>query len=120
MIKVMSSGYIIRRKKNINFHISCKMLQKTWMQIMYVAEDTVDVNENQFGRYKMNITFYDSSSFLRQVHDSPYYIDLNQNLYLQAYLHSSDPNLILFVDTCVASPDPHDFNRLAYDIIRNG
>ncbi|XP_010010442.1 PREDICTED: deleted in malignant brain tumors 1 protein-like [Nestor notabilis] len=119
-IKVTSSGNIIRRKKNINLHISCKMLQKTWMQIMYVAEDTVDVNENQFGRYDMNITFYDSSSFLQQVHNSPYYIDLNQNLYLQAYLHSSDPNLIVFVDTCVASPDPHDFNRLAYDIIRNG
>ncbi|KFW03825.1 Deleted in malignant brain tumors 1 protein, partial [Eurypyga helias] len=50
----------------------------------------------------------------------PYYIDLNQNLYLQAYLHSSDPNLIVFVDTCVASPDPHDFNTLAYDIIKNG
>ncbi|XP_075011496.1 scavenger receptor cysteine-rich domain-containing protein DMBT1-like [Calonectris borealis] len=120
MIKVTSSGYIIKRKKNIHLHISCKMLRNTWMQIMYVAEDTVDVNENQFGRYDMNITFYDSSSFLRQVHDSPYYIDLNQNLYLQAYLHSSDPNLIVFVDTCVASPDPHDFNTLAYDIIKNG
>ncbi|NXS52940.1 DMBT1 protein, partial [Brachypteracias leptosomus] len=50
----------------------------------------------------------------------PYYIDLNQNLYLQAYLHSSDPNLVLFVDTCVASPDPHDFITLVYDIRRNG
>ncbi|KFP47261.1 Deleted in malignant brain tumors 1 protein, partial [Cathartes aura] len=50
----------------------------------------------------------------------PYYIDLNQNLYLQAYLHSSDPNLTVFVDTCVASPDPHDFVTLAYDIIKNG
>ncbi|KFV20601.1 Deleted in malignant brain tumors 1 protein, partial [Tauraco erythrolophus] len=50
----------------------------------------------------------------------PYYIDLNQNLYLQAYLHSSDPNLMVFVDTCVASPDPRDFNTLAYDIIKDG
>ncbi|NXI45959.1 DMBT1 protein, partial [Galbula dea] len=50
----------------------------------------------------------------------PYYIDLDQNLYLQAYLHSSDPNLIVFVDTCVASPDSHDFNTLVYDIIKNG
>ena len=68
----------------------------------------------------VNITFYDSPSFLRPVRDSPYYIDLNQNLYLQAYLHSSDPNLMMFVDTCVASPDPHDFNTLAYDIIKDG
>ncbi|NXN19307.1 DMBT1 protein, partial [Indicator maculatus] len=50
----------------------------------------------------------------------PYYIDLNQNLYLQAYLHSSDPNLVVFVDTCVASPDPYDFSTVAYDIIRDG
>ncbi|XP_069720238.1 scavenger receptor cysteine-rich domain-containing protein DMBT1 [Phaenicophaeus curvirostris] len=120
VIKVASSGYIIKRKKDIHFHISCKMLENTWVQVMYVAEDIIDMNENQFGRYDMNITFYDSSSFLRQVHDFPYYIDLNQNLYLQAYLHSSDPNLTVFVDTCVASPDPHDFNTLAYNIIENG
>ncbi|NXM66821.1 DMBT1 protein, partial [Serilophus lunatus] len=50
----------------------------------------------------------------------PYYIDLNQNLYLQACLHSSDPNLKVFVDTCVASPDPYDFNTLTYDIVRHG
>ncbi|XP_072197065.1 scavenger receptor cysteine-rich domain-containing protein DMBT1 [Excalfactoria chinensis] len=120
MIRVISSGHIIKRKKDLQLHISCKMLQNTWMQVMYVADDTIDVNENQFGRYAVNITFYDSSSFLRPVRDSPYYIDLNQNLYLQAYLHSSDPNLMMFVDTCVASPDPHDFNTLAYDIIKDG
>jgi len=96
------------------------MLQNTWMQVMYVAEDTVDVNENQFGRYDMNLTFYDSSSFSVQVHRSPYYIDLNQDLYVQAYLHSSDRELNVFVDTCVASPDPLDFNSLAYYIIKNG
>ncbi|NXU71904.1 DMBT1 protein, partial [Oreotrochilus melanogaster] len=120
MIKITSSGNIIKRKKNIHLHISCKMLHNTWMKVMYAAEDTIDLQENQFGRYDLNITFYDSSSFLQQVHNSPYYVDLNQNLYLQAYLHSSDPNLSVFVDTCVASPDPQDFNTLAYNIIKDG
>ncbi|XP_065602462.1 deleted in malignant brain tumors 1 protein-like [Cyrtonyx montezumae] len=120
IIKVTSSGHIIKRKKDLQIHISCKMLQNTWLQVTYVADDTVDVNENQFGRYAVNISFYDSSSFLRPVRESPYYIDLNQNLYLQAYLHSSDPNLMIFVDTCMASPDPHDFSTVAYDIIKNG
>ncbi|NWI67768.1 DMBT1 protein, partial [Todus mexicanus] len=50
----------------------------------------------------------------------PYYIDLNQNLFLQAALHCSDPNLILSVDTCVASPDPRDFNTLSYALRQNG
>ncbi|XP_030308918.1 deleted in malignant brain tumors 1 protein isoform X8 [Calypte anna] len=120
MIIITSSGNIIKRKKNIHLHISCKMLHNTWMKVMYAAEDTIDLQENQFGRYDLNITFYDSSSFLQQVHSSPYYVDLNQNLYLQAYLHSSDPNLSVFVDTCVASPDPQDFNTLVYNIIKDG
>ncbi|NWV12737.1 DMBT1 protein, partial [Ptilonorhynchus violaceus] len=119
-IRVASPGYIIKRKKNIHLHVGCKMLRKTWQQVMYAAQDTVEVNEYQFGRYDMNITFYDSPAFQREVRSSPYFIDLNQNLYLQACLHSSDPNLIVGVDTCVASPDPHDFNTLAYDIVRNG
>uniref|UniRef100_A0A8C3NFK1 Uncharacterized protein n=1 Tax=Geospiza parvula TaxID=87175 RepID=A0A8C3NFK1_GEOPR len=119
-IRVASSGYIIKRKKNINLHVSCKMLRKSWQQVVYAAEDTVDVDEYQFGRYNMNITFYESPAFRRQVHASPYYIDLNQNLYLQACLHSSDPNLKVVVDTCVAAPDPRDFNRLAYYLVRNG
>ncbi|KFQ73548.1 Deleted in malignant brain tumors 1 protein, partial [Phoenicopterus ruber ruber] len=50
----------------------------------------------------------------------PYYVDLNQPLYLQASLHSSDPNLTLSVDTCVASPDPSDFRTLTYELIRSG
>ncbi|NXJ72177.1 DMBT1 protein, partial [Rostratula benghalensis] len=119
-IKLTSSEHIIKRKKNVHLRVSCKMLQNTWKQIMYVAKDAVDVNENQFGRYEVHIGFYDSSSFLREVHDSPYYLDLNQDVYVQASLHSSDQNLTIFVDACVASPDPRDFNTLAYDIIRDG
>ncbi|NWS97574.1 DMBT1 protein, partial [Mionectes macconnelli] len=50
----------------------------------------------------------------------PYYVDLNQNLFLQASLHSSDQNLVVFVDTCVASPDPSDFRTVTYELIKNG
>ncbi|NXT56769.1 DMBT1 protein, partial [Pluvianellus socialis] len=50
----------------------------------------------------------------------PYYVDLNQELFLQASLQSSDENLTLFVDTCVASPDPSNFRTLTYELIRSG
>lgn len=87
---------------------------------MYIADDVVNVAETQYGRYYVNLTFYNSSSFLWPVHDFPYYVDLNQDLYLQASLYSSDPNLVLFVDTCVASPDPNNFTTLNYELIRSG
>ncbi|NWV89845.1 DMBT1 protein, partial [Machaerirhynchus nigripectus] len=50
----------------------------------------------------------------------PYYVDMNQNLFLQASLHSSDRNLTLFVDTCVASPNSSDFRTLVYQLTRSG
>ncbi|NXY23345.1 DMBT1 protein, partial [Atrichornis clamosus] len=50
----------------------------------------------------------------------PYYVDMNQNLFLQASLHSSDQNLAVFVDTCVASPNSNDFRTLIYELIKSG
>ncbi|NXF13292.1 DMBT1 protein, partial [Smithornis capensis] len=49
----------------------------------------------------------------------PYYVSINQDLFLEGYLHSPDPNLVLFLDTCVASPNPQN-STVTYDIIRNG
>ncbi|XP_014800728.1 PREDICTED: deleted in malignant brain tumors 1 protein-like isoform X2 [Calidris pugnax] len=120
LIRGSSSGTVITRTRNLHLHIHCKMLQDTWAQIMYVAEDNFEVNETQYSRYDVNLTFYHSSSFSWPVYESPYYVNINQNLFLEAYLHSSDPNLVLFLDTCVASPTPHNFTTATYDIIRNG
>ncbi|NWI87592.1 DMBT1 protein, partial [Pitta sordida] len=50
----------------------------------------------------------------------PYYVNIDQNLFLEALLHSSDPNLELFLDTCVASPTPQNSTAVTYDIVRNG
>ncbi|NWH31162.1 DMBT1 protein, partial [Chloropsis hardwickii] len=50
----------------------------------------------------------------------PYYVDMNQNLFLQASLHSSDQDLTLFVDTCVASPNSSDFTTLVYELTKSG
>ncbi|XP_062436363.1 deleted in malignant brain tumors 1 protein-like [Rhea pennata] len=120
LIRGFSSGSVITRHKRLHLHVNCKMLQNTWTQKMYVAEDNFEVNETQYSRYDVNLTFYHTASFSRPVYDSPYYVDINQDLFLEARLHSSDSDLMLFVDTCVASPDPYDFTAGTYDLIRNG
>uniref|UniRef100_U3JQS7 Uncharacterized protein n=1 Tax=Ficedula albicollis TaxID=59894 RepID=U3JQS7_FICAL len=96
------------------------MLRNTWVQTMYIADDVIDVNETQYGRYDVSLMFYNSSSFQWPVHDFPYYVDMDQKLYLQASLHSSDRNLTLFVDTCVASPNSSDFRTLVYELTKSG
>lgn len=87
---------------------------------MYITNDNIEVKEVQYGNFDVNISFYTSSSFLYPVTSTPYYVDLNQNLYLQAKIIHSDASLALFVDTCVASPYSNDFTSLTYDLIRSG
>ncbi|KAL2302730.1 hypothetical protein Nmel_010177 [Mimus melanotis] len=120
IIRGSSSGTLITRNRNLLLHVNCKMLQNTWAKTMYMADDNFEVNETQYERYKVNLTFYDSSSFSRPVYDSPYHVRINQNLYLEASLHSSDPSLELFLDTCVASPTRQNFTTRTYAIIKNG
>ncbi|CAM4591998.1 unnamed protein product [Lepidochelys olivacea] len=120
VIRTSPSDYIITRKNNFQFHVTCKMNQDTMVEIMYVAKGDIDISETQHGRYDVNISFYESSNFSNPVYNSPYYVDLNQDLFLQATLYSSDSNLVMFTDTCMASPYSDDFTNLTYVLIRNG
>lgn len=115
---VVSSG-IIKRKKDLHIHMSCKMLQDTWVNSMYITNDTVELQEIQYGNFNMNVSFYTSSSFQYPVNSHPYYVDLDQNLYLQAQVIHPDASLSLFVDTCEASPT-YNFSSVTYDLIRSG
>ncbi|XP_075831319.1 scavenger receptor cysteine-rich domain-containing protein DMBT1 [Microtus pennsylvanicus] len=119
-LKAAVSNGIIKRKKDLHIHVSCKMLQNTWVNTVYITNNTVEIQEVQYGNFDVNISFYTSSSFLYPVTSSPYYVDLDQNLYLQAEILHPDSSLALFVDTCVASPYPNDFSSLTYDLIRSG
>uniref|UniRef100_A0A8C5U5Z5 Deleted in malignant brain tumors 1 protein n=1 Tax=Malurus cyaneus samueli TaxID=2593467 RepID=A0A8C5U5Z5_9PASS len=120
VIRGFSSGTLPSRNKNLRLHVNCKMLQNTWAQLMYVANDNLEeINETQYGRYDVNLTFYNSSNFLWPVYDSPYYVSINQSLFLEAQLHSSDPNLVLFLRTCLASPSSHNSTG-AHAIIKDG
>ncbi|XP_066096260.1 deleted in malignant brain tumors 1 protein isoform X11 [Saccopteryx bilineata] len=115
----VSSG-VIKRKKDLYIHVNCRMLKDTWVDTMYIANNSIVVKEVQYGNFDVNLSFYTSSAFSRPVTSSPYYVDLRQTLYLQAEILHADASLALFVDTCVASPYSNDFTSLNYYLIRSG
>lgn len=82
--------------------------------------DNFEVNETQYGRYDASLTFYDSSDFSWPVYDSPYSVSIDQDLFLEASLRSPDPQLKLFLQTCVASPSRHDFTTGVHTIVKDG
>lgn len=70
--------------------------------------------------YDVSISFLELPMSQHVGSMGPYYASQRKEVFLQATLHSPDPSLRLFVDTCVASPDPHDFTAVKYDLIRQG
>ncbi|XP_035752483.1 CUB and zona pellucida-like domain-containing protein 1 [Egretta garzetta] len=119
IISLSATGNIITRQKSIQIIVKCKMENNSTLEVVYVTKNNIIQNTTAVGRYNVSMSFYDSGSFSRPVLQSPYYVDLNQTLFAQVSLRSTDPNLLVFVDTCTASPQP-DFGSLTYDLIRSG
>nr|XP_047917864.1 CUB and zona pellucida-like domain-containing protein 1 [Anser cygnoides] len=119
LLTVSETDKIITRKKSIQIVAKCIMENNSTVEVIYVTENDLIKNTTSVGRYNVSMSFYDSDSFSSPVLQSPYYVDLNQTLFAQVSLHSSDPDLLVFVDTCVASPQP-DFGSVTYDLIRSG
>ncbi|NXG24739.1 CUZD1 protein, partial [Grallaria varia] len=119
IISLSSTGNVITRQKNTEIIAKCKMENNSTLEVFYITRNNIIQNITAMGRYNVSMSFYDSDSFSEPVHQSPYYVDLNQTLFAQVSLHSTDPNLLVFIDTCTASPQP-DFGSLTYDLIRSG
>ncbi|CAO2583598.1 CUB and zona pellucida-like domain-containing protein 1 [Lemmus lemmus] len=110
---------VITRQKHLQIVVTCEMEYNSTVEIMYITEDDIIQNQSVQGKYNTSMALYESSSFEDRIQDSPYYVDLNQTLYVQVTLHTSDPSLVVFLDTCRASPTS-DFASPTYDLINSG
>ncbi|XP_007478922.2 deleted in malignant brain tumors 1 protein-like [Monodelphis domestica] len=110
---------IITRKRIFHLHLFCKMRNNNMVEVKYLTDGSIDISRSQDGHYHLNASFYKSSLFEHPVIESPYYVELNQDVFLQIVLSYLQSNLILSVDTCVASPYADGFRYLTYDLIRN-
>uniref|UniRef100_G3UK41 CUB and zona pellucida-like domain-containing protein 1 n=1 Tax=Loxodonta africana TaxID=9785 RepID=G3UK41_LOXAF len=115
----LSTSAVITHQKRLQIIVKCEMENNSTLEIMYVTEDDIIQNQNALGKYNTSLAFFESNSFEKPVVESPYYVFLNQTVFVQASLHTSDPNLVVFLDTCLASPTS-DLASPTYDLIRSG
>ncbi|KFZ63092.1 CUB and zona pellucida-like domain-containing protein 1, partial [Antrostomus carolinensis] len=70
------------------------MENNSTVEVIYITKNNIIQNTTAVGRYNVSMAFYDSRSFSKPVRQSPYYVSLNQTLFAQVSLHSTDPNLV--------------------------
>ncbi|XP_018419453.1 PREDICTED: deleted in malignant brain tumors 1 protein-like [Nanorana parkeri] len=119
-LSTYSEDFVVIYRNKLNLSVKCRLYRDTVVEGMYYADDTVKNTVLQYGLFSANLTFFQTSNFIQPVNDYPYHVRLNQHLFLQASLIASDPDLALFVDTCVASPDEYNFNGSVYYIVYKG
>ncbi|XP_062376025.1 deleted in malignant brain tumors 1 protein-like [Sardina pilchardus] len=116
-----SSGEITRQTGSFMLSVVCHMEKDSVSQIIYRANTVINSTISGTGRFNTTMAFYTSGSFYQQIYQDPYEVELNENMYVQVNLRRPDSSLVLFLDTCVASPNPHDYaNYRAYYLLLNG
>ncbi|XP_049711062.1 deleted in malignant brain tumors 1 protein-like [Elephas maximus indicus] len=108
-------GRVIVRHKVPQLKLTCRVDRPSAGAVVHGA----DIPSEGVG-YDVSITFLESPTSHHMGGMKPHYTSQRQEVFLQAILHSHDPNLMLFVDTCVASPDPQDFTTAKYELIKQG
>ncbi|XP_053306100.1 CUB and zona pellucida-like domain-containing protein 1 [Spea bombifrons] len=119
IITASPGGGVITRRKQLQIIVTCELDNESAAEIMYVTENDIIQDQQETGKYDVSLSFYESQDFNSPVLDSPYFVELNNTLFLQATLKTNDPELTVFTDTCFASSKP-DFTSPNYDLIRNG
>ncbi|NXC11719.1 CUZD1 protein, partial [Orthonyx spaldingii] len=118
-VSLAPAGNVITRQKSAEIIAECRMENNATSEVIYTTRNNAVQIVAAEGRYNVSMAFYESDLFSKPIQYSPYYVDLNQTLFAEVTLHSTDPNLQVFLDTCTASPQP-DFGSLTYDLIRSG
>ncbi|XP_056385092.1 CUB and zona pellucida-like domain-containing protein 1 isoform X2 [Hyla sarda] len=118
-IQANPSGALITRLKELQFVVTCELDSNSTVEIMYMTSNDIIHNQQGSGKYDVSLAFYPTQDFIDPVLDSPYLIDLNETVFLQASVKTQDPDLTVFVETCFASSTA-DFQTPNYDLIRNG
>ncbi|XP_052533351.1 deleted in malignant brain tumors 1 protein-like [Tympanuchus pallidicinctus] len=114
---ISSNSYSRNRNPLLNF--ACKIYDDAGAQTI-PSVIRPPYQETPSRQFVVKFAFYDSPSFSNVVKAAPYYVMPSRDLFVRATLYSTQPNVMLFADTCVVSPNPHDFVTVASDIIRNG
>ncbi|KAG8435661.1 hypothetical protein GDO86_013548 [Hymenochirus boettgeri] len=117
---VQDAESTITHKKKMNLSLKCQKYKNAVVEGAYVANDTSGNTLTRYFLFHAMLGFFHTSDFTTEVHSFPYTVELNQELYVQAKLMTEDKDLVVFVETCVASPTRFDFANNIYYIIKNG
>ncbi|XP_039770293.1 deleted in malignant brain tumors 1 protein-like [Ornithorhynchus anatinus] len=111
---------MILRQKVPQLHLTCHVDQTSVMEAALQVDGRGRNQQIGPTDYDVSISFFESPAFWGPGSQTHYYAGRRKDVFLQATLHTPDPNLVISVDTCLVSPDATDFTTVKYYLIQEG
>lgn len=88
----------------------------------FQPREKVTYFEEGYGNFSFKMGLYRTGEYTSpyEVFEYPVSVDPFAQLYCEAKLHTSDSGLVLFADTCVATPSMDPDHSVQYTFIKNG
>ncbi|XP_035771425.1 uncharacterized protein LOC102789475 [Neolamprologus brichardi] len=114
---------VITRRKTVKIGFSCQFPKSISISNYYNLHNADYIfTESNFGSFGYTFEIFHNSSFTNRVEASAYpvQVKLLETIFMGIQASSELPNVMLFVESCKATPDNNPENSLSYYIIRNG
>ncbi|XP_064171893.1 uncharacterized protein LOC135243789 isoform X2 [Anguilla rostrata] len=114
---------VITRRNLVKIPFSCSYPKQAYVSANFRNHKSDYVfTETGFGSFSFSFDFYTDNTFQSKIAPTSYPVEVKllDKIHVGIHGHSSLSNLVLFVDSCKATPDDNPNNALFYDIIKNG
>nr|XP_058952658.1 uncharacterized protein LOC131780054 isoform X2 [Pocillopora verrucosa] len=118
------SGNIITREQNVSIPFYCSYGRKALLRnpSFKTWKNHFTASEGGYGNFTFTMDLFKTGRYLTpfSYNDYPITVNLRDQLFLQLAVQSHQSNLVLFVDTCKATPTPDPYSVPQYVFLQRG
>lgn len=118
------SGNIITREQNVSIPFYCSYGRKAQLRnpSFRIWKNYFTASEGGYGNFTFTMDLFKTGRYLTtySYNDYPITVHLRDRLFLQLAVRSYQSNLVLFVDTCKATPSPDPYSVPQYIFLQRG
>lgn len=114
---------VVFRRNTVKIGFSCQFLKSATISSSYdIQKSGYIFSDSRVETFSYLFDVYTDGGFANKVRPSafPVQVDFLQNIYLSLKAESGLANVILFLDSCKATPDDNPDNEDFYDLVKEG
>ena len=119
---VINRGTLNVEETSLQFHCTYPLLSHDTIPAYAVKTSNFDIHETGQREIEFKIELYHDANYTNQFkkHEYPMRVDTGERVYVKAVVHGDNSRMAVWVDKCVATPNPDPEAVTKHNLILNG